>query len=125
MEMPISLSGGGTVTININRLSPLKRGNLIADGTEQTLLEFVDVGAVTGYVSLKEMLGGDTVIIRQYMRIEEGGSYEPYASETFTGFQANPTLYFTRKETDLGIKITLEQTAGVFKHFINDFLREV
>lgn len=102
----------------------VKSGNITANGTEQTLLEYEDVGRVIGYIDLSEMDVGDSVILRQYMRLEKKGAYKKYAQQTFGGFQDPPLLYVTPKETDLGIKFTLEQTAGAFRCFIYDFMKE-
>ena len=100
----------------------LKEGNLSADGTEQTLLEFSDVGRISGYVDLSEMGVGDTVYIRQYVLVN--GVYQRYASEPYTGIQADPAIYITPKETDKGLRITLQQTAGTLKNYDNRFTLE-
>lgn len=134
--MSVTIGGGGgtiivpkpdpaTVYINvqIGSLAPLKSGNLTADGSEQTLLEFMGVGRIVGYVDLGNMVGGDVIIIRQYMKVVEGGNYRKYAEESY-GAQAEPILYIKPKETDFALKITLQQTAGPFRSFPYNFLRE-
>ena len=103
---------------------PVKRGNVKANGTEQTLLEYEDVGRVIGYIDLSEMDVGDSIILRQYMRLQKKGAYKKYAQQTFSAFQDPPLLYVTPKETDLGIKFTLEQTSGEFRRFIYNFMEE-
>ena len=107
------------------RLSPLKSGTLMADGTEQTLLEFMDVGRVMGYVSLQNMQVGDTIIIRQYMKVVAGGSYQLYAEELYSGAQTHPILYIKPKETDFAIKITLEQGGIPFRTYPYNFMKEL
>lgn len=116
---------GITVTVLSGRLSALKSGNFTADDTEQTLLEFMDIGRVVGYVDLGNMQAGDIIIIRQYMKIIDGGNYRKYAEETYTGLQSPPILYITPKETDFAIKITLQQVAGSYRTYPYNFLREI
>ena len=118
-------SGDPVITLISGRLSALKQSNLDADGSEQILLEFMDVGRVTGYVDLGNMVGGDSVVIRQYMKVVTGGNYRKYADETYTDAQPDPLLYINPRETDVAIKITLQQTAGAFKSFPNNFMREL
>lgn len=106
-----------------SRFSSIKKGNIMADGTEQTILEFEDVGKVMGYIDLSNMETGDTVVMKQYMKILNG-DYKRYAREIYTGLQEDPILYIKCKETELGIKVTLQQTAGVFRSFDYNFIRE-
>jgi len=105
------------------RFKPIKTGNLLADGTEQTLLEFEGVAKIIGYVDLSAMMG-DTIIIRQYMKIVEGGDYKKYAEQTIVGSQPEPLVYITPKETDVAILITLQQIAGILKRFPHSFMKE-
>lgn len=106
------------------KLKPIKSANLIADGTEQTLLEFEGVAKIIGYVDLSAMAMGDTIIIRQYMKIVADGSYKKYAEQPVVGIQPEPLLYITPKETDVAILITLQQIAGILKRFPHNFMKE-
>ena len=85
------------------------------DGTEQVLLEKTDglIALVDGYVDLSNMAGGDTITIRQYMKIKTGGDYVKYAEETYSGAQAVPLVYISAKPANIAVKVTAEQTAGV------------
>jgi hypothetical protein len=85
------------------------------DGTEQVLLEKTDgvIALVDGYVDLTNMAVGDTIIIRQYMKVRTGGDYVKYAEETYTGAQAVPLIYISVKPAKIAVKVTAEQTAGV------------
>jgi len=100
-------------------------GTLTADGTEQTLVEFADLGRIVGYVDLENMEAIDTIVIRQYIKLKYGGAYKKYAEETYSGAQVVPTIYITPKESDYGVKVTLQQTAGTFKSVDYNFLKEV
>jgi len=106
------------------KTAPLKKGTLIADGTEQTLLEFVGVGVISGHIDLQNMKEGDVVIIRQYIKVKEDGEYKKYAEETYTGIQELPVIYITPKAVDIAMKITLQQTSGTYKSFDYNFIRE-
>jgi hypothetical protein len=106
------------------KLKPIKTGNLVADGTEQTLLEFEGVAKIIGYVDLSAMAIGDTIIIRQYMKIAANGSYKKYVEQPSVGIQPEPLLYITPKETDVAILITLQQTTGALKRFPYNFMKE-
>lgn len=104
-------------------LEVIKEGNLNADGTEQTLVEFTELGKMDGYVGLSNLALGDTVIIRQYQKVY--GVYQQYAEESYSGVQALPAVYITPKSGKDGVKATLQQTLGVFRAFNHCFFREV
>jgi hypothetical protein len=106
------------------RATPLKKGTLTADGTEQTVLEFVDVGVISGHIDLQNMVEGDAVVIRQYIKVKDGGEYKKYAEETYVGAQSLPIVHVTPKAVDIAMKITLQQTSGTFKNFDYNFIRE-
>lgn len=124
MPIPGSLPGR-RIFVYLGRLSPLKSGNLVADGTEQTLLEFVNIGRISGYVDLGNMQVGDKVIIRQYMKLVRGGNYREFEGVPYSGVQDSPVLYIEPKETDFAIKITLQQTVGSYRSFPHNFMREL
>ncbi|MFH0850282.1 MAG: hypothetical protein V1924_05015 [Candidatus Bathyarchaeota archaeon] len=117
---------GITITAPQEALRSLGAFTVVADGTEQTL---VDQGEgptrVMGYIDLSLMLGGDTVLVRHYVKVKSGGAWVCYAGETYTGVQAVPLVYITEKPANHGLKVSLQQTAGVFKAFDCEFLEEV
>jgi hypothetical protein len=100
------------------------KGTLVADGSEQVVMEISEAARVSGYISLANMEAGDTVIIMQYVRLLNG-EYKRYASETYTGVQENPIVYITPKELASGMKVTLQQTSGTYKTFDYLFIKEV
>ncbi len=85
------------------------------DGTEKVLVEKTDgvIALVEGYVDLSNMAGGDTIVIRQYMKVKTGAAYVKYAEETYSGAQAIPLIYISAKPANIAIKLTAQQTAGV------------
>jgi hypothetical protein len=103
---------------------PFAKGTIVADGSEQVVMEVSGSVRVSGYISLANMEAGDTVIIKQYMKLLNG-EYKRYASETYTGAQENPIVYITPKELASAIKVTLQQTSGTYKTFDYLFIKEV
>lgn len=100
----------------------IKEGNLNADGSEQTLVEFTELGKMEGHINLSNLALGDTIVIRQYEKIY--GEYRQYAEESYSGVQALPAVYITQKSGKDGIKITIQQTAGVLRSFTHCFFKE-
>jgi hypothetical protein len=103
---------------------PFAKGTLVANGSEQVVVEVSGPARVSGYISLANMEEGDTVIIRQYVKLLDG-EYKRYASEPYTGVQENPIIYITPKELASAIKVTLQQTSGTYKTFDYLFIKEV
>lgn len=103
----------------INRITMpiIAEGTLVADGSEQTVLEYTETATIHGYIDLSKMEAGDTVEIKVYVRIKEGGEYQLHASETYSGAQSLPALYIVPKLSGHGFKVTLKQTAGTYKSF--------
>ena len=102
----------------------IAEGTLVADGTEQTVVEYVGLAVVHGYIDLQNMETGDEVVIRAYVRFKPDGAYKKYAEETYSGPQSLPALYVLPRLTVYGIKVTLQQTAGTYKSFDYIFVKE-
>ncbi len=100
----------------------IKEGNLTADGSQQTLVEFTELGKIEGYVNFSQLNSGDFVIVRQYQKVY--GEYKQYAEESYFGVQALPAVYITPKSGKEGIEITLQQTSFTMRHFTNCFFKE-
>jgi hypothetical protein len=105
------------------KLEMVAQGTITADGTEQSLVVDEILSNLFGFVSLGELGVGDVVTIRQYVDMD--GGYKLYADETYSGTQLQPAVYITPKGSNTKMKITLQQTAGVYKSFAYEFLREV
>jgi hypothetical protein len=102
-------------------ISIIGKGTLIADGTEQTLIEYAGrITTISGYIDLGNMDVGDVVTIRSYVKIREDSDYKLYHSEIFEGNQLKPALYILPRLSGIAFKTTLQQTAGAFKSY--DFL---
>ena len=97
-------------------------GTITADGSEQTIAEIDETVRISGYISLSNMQAGDTVVIRQYMKIN--ASYEKYKEESYSDSQSEPLIYVQPKEIASSTKITIQQTAGVYRDFDYEFIKE-
>jgi hypothetical protein len=98
---------------------------IIMDGNELVLVEKTDslMSLLDGFVDLTTMAGGDTILIRQYMKVKAGGNYIKYAEETYSGAQAIPLLNVITKTSKTAIKVTAQQTAGVNRTLDVQFFR--
>jgi hypothetical protein len=93
-------------------------GTLSATGSEDTIKEITNtVNKLHCFVDLTNMASGDTITVRQYMKIKSAGSYILYAEESYSDAQTLPMLYIVTKPAKYGIKITLEQTAGTNRDY--------
>jgi hypothetical protein len=120
--MSVTIGASPKVQDQVVRFTLLKAGNILADGSEQTLVDFGGLGRVSGYVNLMNMNAGDEVRIRQYMIVN--GAYNKYADEAYKDKQAVPVVYVTPKESDRGLRVTLQQTAGILRNYENRFILE-
>ena len=95
------------------------------DGTEKILVEKTDAkqGLLEGYVDLTNMASGDTIVVRQYMKVKAADSYVKYAEETYTNAQTIPLLYVQTKGAKTSIKVTAQQTAGTNRSLDVQFFR--
>jgi len=92
------------------------QGDLTADGTEQTVWDVTTSKWFSGYIDLENMASGDTVVLKQYLKVRSTGvatlvQIEP--SVTYTDAQTGKNVvYFTPMPSDVEYKVTLTQTAG-------------
>lgn len=98
-------------------LSIIGKGTILTDGTEQTILTYVGLAIIQGYIDLSNMTEGDEVTIRIYVKIKETGDYKLYAPETYYGKQPAPAIYVTPKLSGYAFKVTIQQTQGTYKSF--------
>jgi hypothetical protein len=126
-------AGTGTRKALIDRLASMEafdtpiEGSVTMDGTEQNIvLDEVSGNPqrfLEGYIDLTPMQSGDTIIVRQYMKITATGDYVKYAEETYSDAQTLPLLYIVTKPGRYGIKITAQQTAGTYRSLQYQFFR--
>jgi len=106
--------------------SPIE-GTLTADGSEQTVVEATGTleFQLDGYIDLSNMASGDTVVVREYMKIASGGNYVKYAEETYSGAQSIPLLHIVTKPARYALKVTLQQTAGTNRDYPYQFFKRM
>ena len=104
--------------------SELAKGTKTADGTEQDLVSVTGRGKYEGWIDLANMQAGDTVVVKEYVRLKSGGSWRLYATATYTDAQTEPAIHPTRKLSEYGWRVTLQQTAGVNRDYDYEFLKE-
>jgi hypothetical protein len=126
-------AGTGTRKARIDRLANIEafdtpiEGTVAMDGTEkEVVLDEVSGNPsrfLEGYIDLTPMASGDTIVVRQYMKIASAGAYVKYAEETYTDAQSLPLLYIVSKSGRYGVKITAQQTAGTNRTLTYQFFR--
>lgn len=92
-------------------------GTLSATGAEDDIRESTEEGKLHCLIDLTAMQAGDSITVRQLMKIKAAGSYIKYAEESYSDVQALPMLYVVTKPSKHGIKVTLEQTAGTNRDY--------
>ena len=117
LETRLSVARAG----NLDKIQDLIEeavGTLTATGAEDTIKEITaTVNKLHCFVDLTAMQAGDTIVVRQYMKIKAAGTFIKYADETYSGVQALPMLYVVTKPAKDGIRITIEQTAGTNRDY--------
>jgi len=109
------------------RYGVISSGTLLADGTEQTLVEVLDVTpfTISGYVDLTKLAALETVVMRLYGKISKNGNYIKYAEDSYVGVISSPLLYVDTRPGMYGIKVTIHQLAGVFRNFEYLWIEEI
>jgi len=109
-------------------------GTLTADGSEQTVyIDNEPLGCFSPavlFIDLDNMLAGDTVVIRAYYRLSDGGTLKLWDMQSFTGIDgalANGAkiLDISFEPNRHGFQVTLEQTAGTYRAFPWELFAEV
>jgi len=90
----------------------ISEGYVISNGSEQTVMESSEAGVYEGYIDLSTMASEDVVVLRRYVRLEEGGEFKLHSSSMYSGSQEEPIIRFTPITVKYGIKITFQQTSG-------------
>ena len=68
-----------------------------------------------GFIDLSNVVLGDTVVIRQYVKIRGNGDYIKRYEQEYSGPFDKPLATFDTRMAKYGIKVTLQQTAGVYR----------
>ena len=107
------------------KLSPLKSGTLEATGGEDVVIEYAsnEPFTITGWIDLKNMQEGDTVVISQSFILADETEYSLFAERTYSGVQSQPLLHITPRQAVKKAKVTLKQTSGTLKKFPFEFYK--
>jgi hypothetical protein len=105
-------------------LKTVAEGTLTANGSEQDVVNVSGRGKYEGWIDLSNMQTGDTVIIREYIKLKSGGSWRLYTTTSYSGVQDEPAIHATRKLVEYGWRITVQQTAGAYRDYDYDFFKE-
>lgn len=100
-------------------------GTVTADGLEQDVVELTELCTLEGWIDLSNMEAGDTVVIKEYVKLKSGGTYTLYDSASYSGVQAKPALHVIKIPAKYGVKVTLQQTAGTNRDYDYNFFKEV
>lgn len=121
--MPVGLKK--PVTVEIPRIRSLGTLTTLMDGSEMSILDITNntTSMLSGYIDLSNMLVGDIVIIRMYARIF--GVWRLYHDETYSGVQTLPLIYITPKPKSEGVRVSIQQTAGLYKMISYEFYEEL
>ena len=102
---------------------PEIEGSVLMNGTEQELAKS-ELGVqhqIEGMVDLTPLALGDTVVVRVYMSIKTPISYAKYAEETYSDSVSPSLLFICTKVAKYGLKVTIQQTAGIYRFFNYQF----
>jgi len=106
------------------KLTHLGSGTIMTDGTEQLVFRYsrVEPFRFSGYINLSPMNTGDRIIIREYVKIKHvEEDFVLYKKEEYKDKQEEPMVYITPKDALFGIKVTIQQVAGVFHKYDWEF----
>lgn len=106
------------------KIETVAEGTLTADGSEQTVVEDgVGPAILSGFINVKNLQLGDSVAVKAYAMVN--GTYGLYGQDTYAGAQPEPVLRISGIRYKDQLKITLQQTAGSYRGFDYEFVREV
>jgi hypothetical protein len=94
-------------------------GSVTMDGSEKIIIDVKSpIGTprtLEGYIDLSPMEDGDTIIIRQYVKLRPDEDYRRHAEETYTDEQPLSLLYIHPRPVKYGVRITAQQVTGTYK----------
>ncbi|KKM91069.1 hypothetical protein LCGC14_1232320 [marine sediment metagenome] len=106
------------------KIETVAEGSLTADGSEQIVVDDGRGPAIlSGFISLEHLQLGDSVTIRAYALVN--GTYGLYGKGSYGGVQTEPMLRVNGIRYKDKMMITLQQTAGSYRGFDYEFVREV
>lgn len=101
-----------------------------ATGGEDVLITDVPpkTSILHGFVDLSNLVVGDTVVLKEYVKIKPAGAYVLYAQRTYVN-RPDPMCYVYSKPYFYGVRFSLTQTTtgvpGVYRDFDYIWFREI
>ncbi len=116
IENPADITGLQASIDALPVLTPVG-GTITSDGTEQDV--YINNAPASVFKPLVVLLdltlsqAGETVDVREYYRLTDGGAWVEFDEDTFAGVQDPPGVKVALSPTEFGVRVTLERTAGV------------
>jgi hypothetical protein len=100
-------------------------GTTTMDGTEQAIFESTELGEYSGYIFFDKMVSGDTIIIRIYVKDPNdiNKTYKKWLEDSYSGALTTPALRLEPIISKLGVKVTLQQSAGSYKQVTHTWFK--
>jgi hypothetical protein len=104
-------------------LTHLGSGSFMTSSTEEPIFEYTrtEPFTFTGYVNLKNMEDGDTIYLRQYVKLAIDDEYTLYAEEEYRDKQKEPLINIEKLPVLKAVKITVQQVSGEPKYIPWEF----
>lgn len=108
------------------------RPRRVQNGTQATTAILTVIGAaiestipfeVSGYISLHNMIAGDTFLVVEEIRDSDDATYREYGRTTYNGAQTSPMIWFEHKICQ-GWRLRIQRTAGADKNVTYQFFQE-
>lgn len=93
------------------------------DGTEQVIFESTELGEYSGYIFLEKLEAGDTVVIRIYVKDVNDDTYKRWLQDSYSNVLSCPALRLEPMIGKVGVKITLQQTAGAYRTITHQWFK--
>ena len=111
--------------------TPIEKPKRIQSGTQATTAALVVIGvavesgasfAVEGYISLHNMVAGDTFLVLEEIRDQDAVTYRELGRTTFYDVQTSPMVWFEAKVCQ-GWRIRIQRTAGADRNVTFQYFR--
>lgn len=124
---------GNFTAARIEYLDDIKVLTRPQDGSQNTTGALAVIGdaiedtvpfKVQGYISLHNMIAGDTFLVIEEVRDEDDATYREYGRNSYSGVQTSPMVRFIEKVAR-GWRVRIQRTAGADRAVTYQFFEEV
>lgn len=91
-------------------------GTITTSASEQNLFDITADADFSTYIFSNAMQSGDTVVIKVYVKDQNGSAMRVYGTATLSNVQADPAGYIPYLTTKQ-YKVTIQRTAGTDRAF--------